>query len=371
MKFNHIDSIWTIFERCWSSFLGNRYRLLLIISIVILLSNPKTEAMNVVLIIPTGIGAEIGGHAGDANPVAKLIGECCDRFITHPNVVNASDINEMPKNTWYVEGSILDRFLRGEIFLKKPFFNKILLAVNHPISIDTENAMNAAISTIGANITHYQINPETPLKMRGFYKDGKATGKVEGWLELCESIEDFDFDALAIQSEIDVETETKIEYLSNKGGVNPWGGVEAIASKLISDKLDRPVAHAPFIEWKSDHDLKDFSKVTDPRMAAEMVSVSFLHCLLKGLHQAPRIDYLSGLSVDDIDFLITPIDCVGEPHKACLEAGIPIIAVRENKNVLNDKMPENFILVDNYIEAAGYIMAYKSGINPKSVRRSV
>ena len=31
--------------------------------------------MNVVLIIPTGLGAEVGGHAGDANPVAKVIAE--------------------------------------------------------------------------------------------------------------------------------------------------------------------------------------------------------------------------------------------------------------------------------------------------------
>ena len=52
-----------------------------------------------VLIIPTGIGAEIGGHAGDGNPVAKLIASCCDKLITHPNVVNAADINEMPSNT--------------------------------------------------------------------------------------------------------------------------------------------------------------------------------------------------------------------------------------------------------------------------------
>ncbi|MHB8898830.1 MAG: DUF3326 domain-containing protein [Thermoguttaceae bacterium] len=27
--------------------------------------------MNIVLVIPTGIGCEIGGHAGDANPVAN------------------------------------------------------------------------------------------------------------------------------------------------------------------------------------------------------------------------------------------------------------------------------------------------------------
>lgn len=34
----------------------------------------RNAPMNIVLIIPTGVGCEIGGHAGDANPVAKLMG---------------------------------------------------------------------------------------------------------------------------------------------------------------------------------------------------------------------------------------------------------------------------------------------------------
>ena len=71
--------------------------------------------MNIVHIIPTGVGAEIGGHAGDGNPSAKLLASICDNLITHPNVVNASDINEMTENTLYVEGSMLVRFLEGEI----------------------------------------------------------------------------------------------------------------------------------------------------------------------------------------------------------------------------------------------------------------
>lgn len=323
--------------------------------------------MNVVLIVPTGIGAEIGGHAGDANPVAKLIGKCCDKLITHPNVVNASDINEMPENTLYVEGSILDRFLRGEIYLKEVFYNKILLVVNKPANHDTINAVNAAITTIGANIELIEL--DTMLEMTGFYKEGKADGKINGWLELCKQVENFDFDALAIQTNIQVERETKLEYLKN-GGVNPWGGIEAITSKLISEKIDKPVAHSPFVDWQNGQDdLADFNEVVDPRMSAEMVSMCYLHCILKGLHKAPRINYESGLSVDNVDFLITPINCIGEPHHACIEAGITIIAVKENKTILNDKMPNSIIVVDNYIEAAGLLMAYKSGINYKSVRR--
>ena len=324
--------------------------------------------MNVVLIIPTGIGCEIGGHAGDANPVAKLLGQCCDKLILHPNVVNASDINEMPVNALYVEGSTLDRFLRGEIYLDDNiFFNKILLVVNKPVIPDTINAMNAAKMTIGADIELVELN--TKLEMTGFYKDNKADGTVKGWLELCKQIENYEFDALAIQTDVQVDKETKFSYL-RKGGVNPWGGVEAIASKLVSDKLDKPVAHSPFTDWsKGEDDLCDFFEVVDPRVAAEMVSVAYLHCILKGLHKAPRIDYEKGLSADDVDFLVTPIDCVGDPHYACMEAGIPIIAVKENKNILKDKMPDSFIIVDNYIEAAGLLMAYKCGITVDSVRR--
>ena len=325
--------------------------------------------MNVVLIVPTGIGCEIGGHAGDANPVAKLIGKCCDKIITHPNVVNASDINEMPNNTLYVEGSILDRFLRGEIYLKEVFYNKILLVVNKPFIPDTINAMNAARMTIGANIEIIEL--DTTLQMIGFYKDCKASGKVDGWMELCEQVSEYDFDALAIQSYIKIDKKTKLNYLRN-GGVNPWGGIEAIASKLIADKIDKPVAHSPFTDWsKREDDLCDFFEIVDPRMAAEMVSVTYLHCILKGLHKAPRIDYDNGLSVDNVDFLISPIDCVGEPHQACLNAGIPVIAVRENKSVLKDSMPPEFIIVDNYIEAAGLLMAYKAGINWKSACRPI
>jgi len=51
-----------------------------------------------VMIVPTGVGAQIGGHAGDAAPAAKLIASCCDKLIIHPNVVNGSDLNEMTED---------------------------------------------------------------------------------------------------------------------------------------------------------------------------------------------------------------------------------------------------------------------------------
>ena len=100
--------------------------------------------MNVVMIVPTGLGAEVGGHSGDATPSAKLLASCCDKLFIHPNIVNASDINEMTENMLYVEGSILDRFLEGQIGLEEVYSNKILVAVNSPVKKETVNAVSAA-----------------------------------------------------------------------------------------------------------------------------------------------------------------------------------------------------------------------------------
>jgi len=326
--------------------------------------------MNIVFIIPTGIGCEIGGHAGDANPAAKLISSLCDKLVTHPNAVNASDINEMTENALYVEGSILDRFLWGQIYLKEVFYNHILLVVNKPIRKETINAVNAARATIGAEIEIVEL--EVPLEMEGKIINNRATGNVRGWESLVYQVEKYDFDALAIASPIDVDISTKLYYLNN-GGVNPWGGIEAITSKLIADKLDKPVAHAPMyvsgenLEYDSLHE----TLVCDARIAAEMVSMCYIHCVFKGLHRAPRVDYEKGLSVDNVDLMVSPM-CFGEPHMACRKSEIPIIFVKENKTCIpfeeNVLMKGDF-LVENYWEAAGIISAMKAGISPVSVRR--
>ncbi|MCJ7572204.1 MAG: DUF3326 domain-containing protein [Candidatus Thermoplasmatota archaeon] len=319
-----------------------------------------------VLIIPTGIGAEIGGHAGDGNPVAKLIASCCDKLITHPNVVNASDINEMTENTLYVEGSILDRFLEGKIELKEIKSNKILVVANSPITNDTINAVSAARATVGIDAEIVEL--ETSFEMTSKFENNIATGEVTGWRELIKQVKEYKFDALAIHSSIDVDRDVLINYYK-KGGLNPYGGVEAKASKLIANELNKPVAHAPLedVTIEDEELYYIYDRVIDPRLAPEAISNCYLHSVLKGLFKAPRIG--NGLSVQDVDFLITPINCVGRPHKACLERNIPIIAVKENKTCLNDEMSDEFIIVENYLEAVGIIQAMKIGISPKSVCR--
>ncbi|MCL4252768.1 MAG: DUF3326 domain-containing protein [Anaerolineae bacterium] len=38
---------------------------------------------NAVMLIPTGIDCQIGGHAGDATPVARLLSSICNHLIIH------------------------------------------------------------------------------------------------------------------------------------------------------------------------------------------------------------------------------------------------------------------------------------------------
>lgn len=318
--------------------------------------------MNVVFIVPTGIGAEIGGHSGDATPAAKLIASVCDKLFIHPNVVNASDINEMTENMLYVEGSILDRFLEGSVGLREVRGNKMLLIANE-ITADIVNAVSAARATMGARIEIVELT--TPLRMTATMHDGKAGGEIYGAKEAVRQAVGYDFDVLVVNTPIDIDTNVARDYLEKDGGVNPWGWVEAKLSKLMSDMLDTPVIHAP-VESSSNPKI-----IVDARKSAEMVSVCYLHCCLKGGHIAPQIstDTVRALWVDDIDFLISPIGVWGRPHVACRSCGIPIIAVEENKTVLNEKMPDDTIIVKNYLEAAGVIAAARAGVSVESVRR--
>lgn len=316
--------------------------------------------MNVVMIIPTGIGCEIGGHCGDANAAARLLASCCDALVLHPNVVNASDINEMPENCLYVEGSILDRFLQGKLFLERVLSNKVLIVVNKA-DYQSINAVSAARAMLGLDAEIVEL--KAPLQLIAKMKDGIATGDVINWKELVEQVRELEFDALGIATPITIDKETMKKYFTH-GGVNPVGGVEAVASKLIADALDKPVAHGPV-----DYAIEGFKKVVDPRMAVEIITENFIHCLLKGLLKAPRINHKRGMSAHDVHCMVSPYGCFGAPHQACLDANIPVIVVRENTTCLKHPEHKKFIYVENYIEAAGMLMAMQAGVHPSAVRR--
>ena len=317
--------------------------------------------MNGIFIIPTGLGCAIGGDAGDAVCSVNLIASICDRLIVNPNAVNASDINEMASNCLYVEGSLIDSFLEGNLSLRESWRNNILLVVNAPVSPHTVNSVNAARVSLGVDIEIAEL--DEPLVMKGWLRgDGTAGGDVVGILSLLQQVTEHGFDALAEQSPIDVEVHV-IEHYLKHGGVNPWGGIEARTSRRIAQALRKPVAHAP-MQREGDY-FTNYCEMTDPRMSAEMVSVSYIHCVLKGLAKAPRVG--PGLSVDDIDFLVTPDNCFGRPHQFCIDRGIEVIVVEDNTTVLSNEFPKECTRVINYLEAAGHLACRRIGIGPRYV----
>ena len=55
------------------------------------------EISPTIFIVPTGIGCEVGGFAGDALPTAKLLASASGCLITHPNVMNGGSLSEKIK----------------------------------------------------------------------------------------------------------------------------------------------------------------------------------------------------------------------------------------------------------------------------------
>ena len=347
----------------------------------------NTDSFNAVFIVPTGIGAEIGGHAGDATPVARMLAQVCDTLITHPNVVNASDVNEMPDNGLYVEGSVLSRLLMGTVGLRRTRSNRVLVALDafHDARwVDSAiNAVNAARSTYGLETPGIVVLDE-PLRLMSEYADsGRATGEVAGLDGLLRAFDQQRgrFDAVAVASSVEVPIAWHMEYFSSSGEmVNPWGGVEALLTHAASSIYNVPPAHAPMME--SDEVAAVDPGVVDPRMAAEIISITFLQCVLKGLQKSPRMvtdpQHMIApgtITASDVSCLVIPDGCIGLPTLAALEQGIPVIAVRENRNLMrNDlaNLPWNegqLNIVENYWEAAGVLAALRAGMSPDSVRR--
>ncbi len=218
-------------------------------------SVPNTESFNAALIVPTGIGSEIGGHAGDAMPVARLLAEACDLLVTHPNVVNASDINEMSDNCLYVEGSILSRFLMGTAGLERIRANRVLVVIDaHKDALFSNaaiNAVSAARASYGFDCPRViQLDP--PVKLKAHFTDsGTAAGEIENLDYLCQILAEYrdEYDAVAISSVIDVPESYHQAYFDAQGEmVNPWGGVEAMLTHTVSSLLNVPSAHSPRFE---------------------------------------------------------------------------------------------------------------------------
>ena len=344
-----------------------------------------TASFNVVMLVPTGVGAEIGGHAGDASPAASLVASCCDFMITHPNVLNASDLIHVPENVLYVEGSVITKVLMGTAKLIPVRSNRLLVIVQaHQDRLFTDaaiNAVNAARAYFGLQTTEI-VMVDPSFTMKGEYgPSGSAGGAVHGIDRIWEILDARlgEFDAVALSSVIEIPYELHSSYYYRKGElINPWGGVEAMLTHAISLKYGVPAAHAPMFESREIAEMD--VGVVDSRMAAEVISLTFLQSVLRGLQRSPRIvgreaGTMGGLGAEHISCLIIPDGCLGLPTLAALQQGIKVIAVRENANIMRNDLSRlpwgksQFFQVKNYWEAIGVANCLRIGLDPLSVRR--
>jgi Protein of unknown function (DUF3326) len=337
----------------------------------------------VVSIVPTGVGCNLGGYAGDAAPATNLLAATTDYLVTNPNAVNASNFISMDDNVLYTEGLCIDLFMKGAVDLHVPYANRVGLIVekSSPESLDVVfNIVNTVRAVHGVEIVDVVVTPE-PI---GSHCIENASGAFVGTVDrpqvlfdACEKLLRQGVNAIAVTTNIqDLPPEEYVKHFEGEYP-NPLGGVEAIISHLVVNRFQVPAAHAPMINLK---DLELVHSVVDARGAGEMASVSGLACTLIGLRRAPQISPARSfrsadiINVHNLLAVVCPASCLGGiPAIYASKHGVPIVGVVENSTVLGVSGQrvgiDDVIEVQSYAEAAGVLLALKRGINLQSIRR--
>ena len=306
-------------------------------------------------VIPTGIGASIGGFAGDACKWARKFASK-NRLIVNPNVVNAACFSGITENMLYLEGYSLDEFFKGHLHLLPSKNNRIGVIFDKQIPKDV---LDVHINTINAVKTVYDIDiPEYIITEEevgvDFFIDnsGSSVGNIkkpETLLNAGRALLKTGVNVLAV---VCFFPEDQGEDYENGIGVDPVGGVEAIISHYISKELKVPCAHAPAF---ADYSISP--KLVDPRCAAEFITPTFLPCILLGLQHAPKLtphQTQGSITIENVDFLITPYNCLGGiPMLEMSKRNKKVYAIRENETVLNVSkvnFPINCDIINTYEE---------------------
>eukprot|EP00268_Persea_americana_P001977 TRINITY_DN10592_c0_g1_i2.p1 TRINITY_DN10592_c0_g1~~TRINITY_DN10592_c0_g1_i2.p1 ORF type:complete len:435 (-),score=77.29 TRINITY_DN10592_c0_g1_i2:536-1840(-) len=339
-----------------------------------------------VMIVPTGVGASIGGFAGDALPVARTLASVVDCLISHPNVLNAAMLYWPMPNVLYVEGYALDRFAEGSWALSPVHQNKVGLVLDAGIEEELRvrhlQTADATRASLGLPVVEYIVT-DTPLEVEMWVdpKSGQSTGRIRHPGSLLRAVHTLvdrsQVDAIAVVGRFPDDGDDTDDYRLGKG-IDLLAGLEAIISHMVVKEFQIPCAHAPALLPLP------LSSSLCPRSAAEEIGYTFLPCVLAGLSRAPQYTVRGSGSSDhgcilasDVDSVILPNDaCGGEGSLAFARSSRKkplIIAVEENETVLNDtpdKLGMEVVKVLNYWEAVGVIAAHKAGIDPKSLRRN-
>jgi hypothetical protein len=335
----------------------------------------------VVLIVPTGIGASIGGYAGDAMPVARAIAQVSDCLITHPNVLNGAQLYWNLPNALYAEGYALDKFAAGYWGLSPVHQNRVGLILDRAIESELRSrhlqVADAARATLGLNLTNYVVTDQ-PLNVE---LRTAASGATWGTIEHPDSllraadklIHQAKADAIAVVARFPDDSGSEaLQNYRHGQGVDPLAGAEAVISHLIVRTFRVPCAHAPALSpLPLDPDLS-------PRSAAEELGYTFLPCVLVGLSRAPQfVMHRSSQAIwaDQIDALVIPATaCGGSAVMSLSGSKTRIIAVKENQTKMRvspEALGIRATIVDSYLEAIGVMVCDRAGIDPGALRPEI
>lgn len=325
-----------------------------------MLNYDKTKPL-IAFIVPTGIGASIGGYAGDASLTAQLFAKDFN-VIVNPNVVNAACFSGITDNMLYTEGRTVSQFIKGEISLIPSYNNKIGVIFDKGISegiINVHiNTINAVKTIYGIDIAAYEITKE-PCEVKFFNtKSGISSGSVINNKTLYEAgkkLTEKGVNAIAAVCKFEEPPE---DNYKNGEGVDIVGGVEAVISHYLTRELGVPAVHAPAFE-----NITITQELTDAKAAAEYITPTFLPCLLIGLKNAPLFStekVEQYIQTKDLKALIMPYNSLGSSIVSdALENNIKVIAVKENSTVLNitkDVLKKNDIIeIDTYQNCYQYL----------------
>lgn len=335
-----------------------------------------------VQIVPTGIGCEVGGYAGDATPGTNLLAAASDILLTHPNAVNAAVMYRARQNVLYVEGYALDRFMRGDWALRPVRANRVGLVIDRAVSDDPAamtrivNAANATRTVAGVDLCGW-LPTEAPLDLRVVEgESGASHGEIanpEVLLAAAREAMRRGAEAIALVARMPELPPEQAEAYSRGAGADPIGGLEAVLSHLVMDALAVPCANAPYEPFEEEG-------VVDPRVAAETIGLTFLPCVLEGLARAPRVVAIAeaqpgDLTLAGVDAVVAPWEaCGGVPMLVAAERGIPLIAVRSGATaggVTPERLGIPALEATGYVEAAGILLALKEGLSLEALRRPV
>lgn len=330
-----------------------------------------------VLIIPTGIGAAIGGYAGDALPVARAIAQVTDCLITHPNVLNGAQLYWPLANAQYVEGYGLDQFAAGRWQLRPVHQNRIGLVLDRGIEDSLRwrhlQAADAARATLGLDLTPYAVT-DAPL---GVTLQTASTGATWGTLtqpdSLLRAVEKLiaaGATAISVVARFpdDVGSAALSAYRQGQG-VDPLAGAEAVISHLVVRTFRIPCAHAPALAPLP------LEPTLSPRSAAEEIGYTFLSCVLAGLSRAPQLveagtTAAETIRAEQVDAVIVPATASGGSAVLSLSASAQIIAVNDNSTTLQVSPAALGIkatIVNSYLEAIGLIAAQRAGVSDRAL----